>query len=307
MADCYWLCLQNTFTTRQKACSGWLNPIFISETEIPENPLPVVVECKEVTKDVVNIAERYQHVCIFSETFRIDTLNFSLLKSLAAHKIAFFWNIEDVTFFVQIANEIIKSDSINDLINVVLHTEHAQHMINVSELSYEMSLRLTDSETAFIIRSAAMLHDIGKLYMPQSFLNTPGYFTALEKEFVKLHTIYGASILKDTNSTYGYLAKDLALNHHERLDGSGYPRRKKSFELSLASKIVMVADVYDAIRNNRPYRSGCDHDLAISFLKGKKEQFDSKIIKILEEVINESKNLWNETQGRCNYSMLRRS
>lgn len=132
---------------------------------------------------------------------------------------------------------------------------------------------------------AAGFHDIGKINVPDEILNKPGKLTNEEFEYIKRHPADGADIIENT------FLKDCALailQHHERLDGSGYPNKLKGDEISLEGKIIAVVDTYDAMTSDRPYRKGMDPKVAFAEIKslvGK--HYDEKIVACFEEVLKE--------------------
>ncbi|MCM0647905.1 HD domain-containing protein [Clostridium swellfunianum] len=132
---------------------------------------------------------------------------------------------------------------------------------------------------------AAGFHDLGKINVPDEVLKKPGKLTNEEFEYIKKHPADGAVIIENT------FIKDCAmaiLQHHERLDGSGYPNKLKGDEISLEGKIIAVVDTYDAMTSDRPYRKGMDPKVAFAEIKslvGK--HYDEKIVACFEEVLKE--------------------
>jgi HD-GYP domain-containing protein (c-di-GMP phosphodiesterase class II) len=116
-----------------------------------------------------------------------------------------------------------------------------------------------------MIRIAAILHDIGKIGIPESILQKPGPLTPEEMAVIKTHPVMGYRILESV--------KDLAevnrciLGHHERYDGSGYPSRNMGIDIPLSSRVVAVSDTYDAMTSTRVYRKGLGHKRAIDELQ----------------------------------------
>ena len=116
------------------------------------------------------------------------------------------------------------------------------------------------------IGRAAAYHDIGKLSIPSDILCKPGRLTAEEYAVIRSHSLLGYDMLSQNEGRLAPLAARVALHHHEAMDGSGYPNGLKGNEIPLEARIVGVADVYDALRENRPYRQGVSHDRAMAIL-----------------------------------------
>lgn len=143
---------------------------------------------------------------------------------------------------------------------------------------------LTLERTAQIVTSAPM-HDVGKIAIPDSVLLKPGRLTSEEFEIMKLHAIRGYEILsqakKRLGETGGFLeiAQEIARSHHERWDGSGYPDGLAGTDIPLAARMMAVADVYDAICSQRPYKKALSHKQAIAILKDSRgSHFDPQIV-----------------------------
>jgi response regulator RpfG family c-di-GMP phosphodiesterase len=126
---------------------------------------------------------------------------------------------------------------------------------------------------------AAMLHDVGKVGIPDSILQKPGKLTEAEYEIMKQHSEIGAQILSHSDSTK--LAQGVALYHHERWDGKGYPKGIPSQELPLITRIVAVVDVFDALVSERPYKKAWPHEAALETIKsGSGTQFDPNVVNV---------------------------
>ena len=114
---------------------------------------------------------------------------------------------------------------------------------------------------------ASPMHDIGKIGIPDSILLKPGKLTKEEFEIMKTHTTIGANILKEPNTEIIKTGRDVALSHHERWDGSGYPQGLRGAQIPLSGRIVHMVDIYDALRSTRPYRTGLDHETTLGIMK----------------------------------------
>lgn len=118
-----------------------------------------------------------------------------------------------------------------------------------------------------LIGMAAPLHDVGKIGIPDSILLKPERLTAEEFEIMKSHTTIGASILSGSEVPLLRLAEEIALTHHERWDGKGYPMGLEGEAIPLAGRVVALVDAYDAMTTDRPYRSALPQELALGILK----------------------------------------
>lgn len=124
-----------------------------------------------------------------------------------------------------------------------------------------------------LIEQAAPLHDIGKIGVPDKLLLKPGRFTEQEREDMKSHTTIGYEILKGSPSRYLQMGAEIALSHHEKFDGSGYPYGLKGKDIPLPARIVAVADVYDALTSPRPYKNAWPIEKALGYLEQNKGSF----------------------------------
>jgi putative two-component system response regulator len=132
---------------------------------------------------------------------------------------------------------------------------------------------------AELLRRAALLHDIGKIGISDLILLKPGKLTDEEFALVKRHTTIGAQILADSTSPLLKLAREIALTHHERWDGGGYPDGRAGEEIPLAGRIVAVADVFDALTHERPYKQAWPlEDAVTEILAQAGRQFDPKVV-----------------------------
>jgi putative nucleotidyltransferase with HDIG domain len=128
-----------------------------------------------------------------------------------------------------------------------------------------------------LIRSAARVHDIGKIGIPDQILNKPGRLTPEEKRIMDSHPARGAELL--TRYTDFVRGMDIVRHHHERWDGQGYPDRLKGLDIPFGARVIAVADSFDAMTSDRPYRAGMPTDKAAQILcEGRGQQWEPAII-----------------------------
>jgi diguanylate cyclase (GGDEF)-like protein/putative nucleotidyltransferase with HDIG domain len=137
-------------------------------------------------------------------------------------------------------------------------------------------LKVTESECQALV-AGALLHDIGKLAVPEYILNKPGKLTESEFAKMKIHPTVGGDILKRVN--FPYPVEDIVRYHHEKWDGTGYPRGLKAQGIPLVARIISVVDFYDATRCDRPYRKGMTREDSLTLLrKMAGSSFDPKVV-----------------------------
>jgi putative two-component system response regulator len=136
-----------------------------------------------------------------------------------------------------------------------------RHTRRVGELAALLAARVgLGADEVERIRRAAPLHDVGKIGVPDHILSKPGPLTAEERERMRTHTSIGARLLSHGRTALMATAAEIAESHHEHWDGTGYPRGLQGAEIPLSARIVAVADVYDALSSDRPYRKALSPD-----------------------------------------------
>jgi putative two-component system response regulator len=159
--------------------------------------------------------------------------------------------------------------------------ETGAHIIRMAHFSKLISARLGLSpEDQDLLLEAAPLHDIGKVGIADKILLKPGRLDAEEFEVMKQHAVFGYELLKGSSSRVLQSGAEIAHGHHEKFDGSGYPRGLKGEEIPIFSRIVAVADVFDALTSERPYKKAWTLDAAVDFLiSGSGSHFDPQCVK----------------------------
>ena len=155
---------------------------------------------------------------------------------------------------------------------------HILRMANYSMLiAREMGL---SEEDQHLILEAAPMHDIGKVGIPDNILLKPGRLTPEEFEVMKQHAVFGYELLKGSSSQLLQAAAEIARGHHEKFDGSGYPQGIRGEAIPIFSRIVAVADVFDALTSERPYKKAWEVEAAVDFLNaGAGSHFDPACVK----------------------------
>jgi len=162
--------------------------------------------------------------------------------------------------------------------------DHARRVGSLSRLiSEEMSM---DRDYCESIASAALLHDLGKIAIPDSVLLKPAALTPEEFEVIRQHPSIGARILFGCDEPVLSMAREIALTHHERWDGRGYPNRLVGIDIPLSGRIVAVADAYDAMTSMRPYKDPMPADCAVrEIFRCRGAQFDPKVVAAFLKVV----------------------
>lgn len=176
--------------------------------------------------------------------------------------------------------------------------ETANHTIRVAHYSRLLAKYYgLDKNQQEIIFYASPFHDIGKVGIADGILLKEGRLTEDEFHIMKKHVNIGGEILKDTKSPYLIEGGLIALNHHEKYDGSGYPNGLKAEKIPLSARIVAISDVFDALTSKRPYKNSWSIQEAILLLmKEKAIHFDPKLVDIFIKHIDEVKEIYNDFQ-----------
>jgi response regulator RpfG family c-di-GMP phosphodiesterase len=161
--------------------------------------------------------------------------------------------------------------------------EHAGRVADTSRrIARQLGLPVADGD---MIGQAAPLHDLGKLAVPEALLLKPGPLTASEFERVKEHAAAGASILAGSKSAVLRVAGEIALTHHEWWNGNGYPAGLNDSEIPVAGRVVALADVFDALIHERPYKPAWPVEQAVAEIRRLSgRQFDPDVVEAFDQV-----------------------
>lgn len=189
-------------------------------------------------------------------------------------------------------------DTINRLVSAAEYRdeETGDHIVRMSRyctlIAHKMGL---SDEMVKLIRYASPMHDIGKIGIPDHILLKPGRLTDDEFETIKTHTTVGANILANSKADVLKVAHEIALNHHEKWNGKGYPRGLKKDETPVSGRIVGLADTFDALTSKRPYKDPYPLEVALEIIRSEREtSFDPEMVDVFLDSIDDIKRIKNE-------------
>ncbi|WP_379162767.1 HD domain-containing phosphohydrolase [Paenibacillus sp. sgz5001063] len=167
--------------------------------------------------------------------------------------------------------------------------ETGRHLLRISNYVYALAKRMgLGEETSHKLKLASALHDIGKISIPDRILHKKGKLTAEEFEIMKEHTTKGAELLSGSRNEILAIAESIALTHHEKWDGTGYPRALKGEAIPLEGRITAVCDVFDALTSTRPYKSAWTvEDSMAEILRLSGIHFDPVVVQAFADIHDE--------------------
>ncbi len=163
---------------------------------------------------------------------------------------------------------------------------HQKRVANVARaIATEMGL---PAGTIEAVRFAGVVHDVGKTSIPAEILSKPGRLSDQERRLIREHARFGFEILK--NVEFGWPIAEIVLQHHERMDGSGYPRGLRGEQILIEARIIAVADVLEAMASHRPYRPSLGIEAALAEITDKRgQQYDAAVVDACRKVFAERK------------------
>ncbi len=249
------------------------NYIYVLDQRIDDVEVETVIS-QETRKEALNILRNITRAGDVSELARSLVIQEKKLKN----------SVE------KIINELLKKDrllvNLADLIHQDQYTLH--HSVNVCILALIVGISLGyDHNSLKELGVGAMVHDLGKVCIPPQVLNKPDNLTEEEFKLVKEHPRWGLETLGDNPATsYSNSVKNIVHQHHEKLDGSGYPNRLKKEQIDELSRIVAVTDIFDAVLAHRPYRPPFKPHQAVELLYSLTDKLDTSYINSLLKCVS---------------------
>ena len=189
---------------------------------------------------------------------------------------------------IQLSVDVFKNDAVAIDVNLIkISDEYTfKHSVDVAAISMMIGREYgLSKDEIHQLGITGLLHDVGKAKIPNEILNKPGKLTKEEFEIIKNHSLYGFEILREKDS-FSPIILDGVLHHHEKMNGAGYPDCQKEGEISLFSRILSVADIFDALVTRRPYKGPISGREAMEMILALGEELDNKIIQsFIESVI----------------------
>lgn len=257
--------------TRIKEAESALREHFAYVSQLSDTALEQAIALKRkatVAEEMVSMAKAEAQE-LKEESKELKTINLELERRVLQRTAEIRQANLDAIYMLAVASEAKDHDT-------------GAHVRRIRGLSEQLAKNLGFSpEEAYDIGLAAVLHDVGKIHVPDAILNKPGPLTAEERTVMEQHTLWGQRILPDR--PFFQRARNIARSHHENFDGSGYPDHLAGDRISVEARIVHVADVFDALVSPRVYKPAWSTEAALGELQGKSgTAFDPAVVEALK-------------------------
>lgn len=252
-------------------------------------------DCKKIIEELKNnksVSKIMTNVKKNGETFFSNTL-FSPIFDLSGNLVEGLQVMNDITEIIKLNEEIVNTQKevvfTMGAIGETRSEETGFHVKRVAEYSYLLAkLYGLDEEECELLKQASPMHDIGKVAIPDSILNKPGKLSVQEFEIMKTHAELGYEMLKYSDRPILKASAEVASTHHEKYDGSGYPNGLKGEDIPIYGRITALADVFDALGNDRVYKKAWPLDEILELFKQERaKHFDPKLIDIFFDNLDE--------------------
>ncbi|QOY54212.1 PAS domain S-box protein [Candidatus Sulfurimonas marisnigri] len=276
----------------EKFCelSGYDNDEVVGKNcqEIRHEKYRKLDKCEQLKDELSNnkiVHEILTNITKDGEEYTVDNLIYPIV-GLSENIVEHIHVMHDLTEIIKLNQEIIDTQKEVVLtmgaIGETRSRETGLHVKRVAEYSYHLAklIGLSEEEAA-LLKQASPMHDIGKVGIPDSILNKPGILTYEEFEVMKTHVTIGHEMLKYSHRAILKASSIVALTHHEKWNGTGYPNALKGEEIHIYGRITAIADVFDALGHDRVYKNAWELDDILSFFKKESgSHFDPKLVEL---------------------------
>ena len=273
----------------------------IKSIEIAKNNLPHetsnIIQLKKYAEDLNTVYQSEKQ-----KRKELEAANQQLVK--------FADDMNKIVLELKSANQELQESYLDTIHRLVLAAEYKDedtgaHIVRMSRYSVLIAAKLgLPGEEVQNIQYAAPMHDVGKIGIPDNILMKPGKLTDEEFDFMKTHTTIGAKILVDSKAEILQLAQQIAISHHEKWNGRGYPQGLAGDTIPLAARIVGLTDVFDALTSKRPYKDPFPVEVALDIIKKERgEHFDPDVVNVFFENIDEILKIKDEVDADGDVSL----
>ena len=262
---------------------------------MPENDYPEIpANNEQLKKYAQDLAEIYRQEKTKRKELEASNLQ---LKEFAGA-------LNTITAELRLTNAELKDAYLDTINRLVLAAEYkdedtGKHITRTSRYSTLIAKHLClPGHEIEILFSAAPMHDVGKISIPDNILMKPGKLTDTEFNIIKTHTLAGAKILSNSKAKVIQAAQQIALTHHEKWNGKGYPQGLAGQEIPLIGRIVGIVDVFDALTSHRPYKDPYPLEIALNIIKKERgEHFDPDVTDVFLKHIDKIMEIKNEVDS----------
>ncbi len=258
-----------------------------------------VIQRKKAERELENSRDELE-LRVKERTVELNEVNVSLAQELIERKEA----DKALAFAIEEKDDLIVN-LFEIMYEMLANRDHStfEHALRVAEISRRVGLELgLNVEDMEVLRLGCLVHDIGKVAIPDDVLLKPGLFDRMDHTIMQVHTLVGASLFAKHH--HDFRIRKIILHHHERLDGSGYPYGLKGAEIGPLERIVAAADVFEALIARRPYKKPVTREKAISILwyEAKKGCLDHGIVEVIEKITEDWSPLEVVSEFQADYS-----
>ena len=252
------------------------------------------MEANNLTSGLSCFEQLIKYAKDLSEIYSSEQEKRNKLESTAQQLLNYAKDLNRSYLDLKVARSELQEAYLDTIYRLVLAAEYkdedtGDHIIRMSQycalIAEKIGLSLDEVQKMLY---AAPMHDVGKIGIPDNILMKPGKLTEEEFAIVKTHTIIGAKILENSKSDILNTAEQIAISHHEKWDGTGYPRGLSGTNIPLVGRITSIADVFDALSSKRPYKEPFPPEVVLSILRKERgKQFDPDILDVFLAHIDE--------------------